>query len=72
MLRYLYIRECHGVLLKVTNTVFLDVTEGGQPLGRIEIGLFGAPDLQANPPVRFRGLLAHGHAGVSAVRTTVI
>ena len=33
--------------LKVTKTVFLDVTEGGQPLGRIEIGLFGALGLRA-------------------------
>jgi len=26
---------------KVTKTVFMDITEGGEPMGRIEIGLFG-------------------------------
>jgi hypothetical protein len=28
---------------KVTKTVFMDITEGGEPMGRIEIGLFGMP-----------------------------
>ena len=65
--RYNALYKCHADWLKVTKTVYLDVTEGGQPLGRIEIGLFGAPGLQGVHFSTTCGLLAHKHTGVCAI-----